>query len=143
MKFSRIAVPLLCIALLYWGFRQFGWAGVAAVGGGLMMWLLLHFTRMMSVMKRATNRPIGYVDSAVMLNAKLRAGVPLIQVIALTRSLGLLRSPQGDPIEVYRWTDSGNSWVETEFSGGKLLRWTMHRPPVESTESADDGQVAP
>ena len=140
MKFSRIAVPLLCLALLYWGFRQFGWAGVAGVGGGLLMWMLLHFTRMMTVMKRAANRPIGYVDSAVMLNAKLRAGVPLIQVVALTRALGQLRSAEGAPIEVYRWTDPGQSWVEAEFSGGKLQRWQMHRPVAEST---DNGQAAP
>lgn len=138
MKIARIAVPVLCIALLYWGFRQFGWAGVAAVGGGLLMWLLLHFTRMMTVMKRAANRPIGYVDSAVMLNAKLRAGAPLIHVIGLTRALGQLRSAQGDPIEVYRWTDAGLSWVEAEFAGGKLQRWKLHRPVAESTGSAQD-----
>ena len=135
MKLSRIAVPLLCIALLYWGFRQFGWAGVAGVGGGLLMWLLLHFTRMMTVMKRAANRPIGYVDSAVMLNAKLRPGVPLIHVIGLTRALGQLRSPKDASPEVYRWTDSGDSWVEAEFEGGKLQRWKLHRPAAESAET--------
>ena len=37
-----------------------------------LVWVLLHFTRMMTILKRAANRPIGYVDSAVMLNAKLK-----------------------------------------------------------------------
>ena len=140
MKFSRIAVPILCLALLYWGFRQFGWAGVAAVGGGLIMWLLLHFTRMMTVMKRAANRPIGYVDSAVMLNAKLRPGLPLLHVIGLTRALGDRRSAEGAEPEVYRWTDAGQSWVEAEFRGGKLQSWRMQRPVAEG---GDAGQAAP
>jgi hypothetical protein len=49
---------------------------------------LLHFTRMLKVLERAANRPIGHVDSGVMLNAKLKAVVNLMHVIALTRSLG-------------------------------------------------------
>lgn len=136
----RIAVPLLCLGLLAWGYRQFGWPGVAAVTGGLMMWLLLHFTRTMTVMKRAAQRPIGYVDSAVMLNAKLRAGLTLLHVVGLTRALGQLRSPEGQQPEVYRWSDAGGSWVEAEFAGGQLQRWRMERPVAEG---ADGTTAAP
>lgn len=39
-----------------------------------MMWALLHYTRLVNVMKKAANRPIGYVGSAVMLNARLSEG---------------------------------------------------------------------
>ena len=92
------------------------------------MWLLLHFTRMMQVLKRAANRPVGFVDSAVMLNAKLRPGVTLLHVVALTRSLGELRSPKARQPELYRWTDGSGSWVECEFHAGKLKRWTLERP---------------
>ena len=76
------------------------------------MWLLLHFTRMMQVLKRAANRPVGFVDSAVMLNAKLRPGVTLLHVVALTRSLGELRSPKARQPELYRWTDG--SYLEDQ-----------------------------
>lgn len=132
----RIAVPLLCLGLLAWGYRQFGWPGVAGVTGGLLMWLLLHFTRAMAVMRRAAQRPLGYVDSAVMLNAKLRAGLSLLQVVGMTRALGQLRSPEGQQPEIYRWTDAGNSWVEAEFAGGKLQRWRMERPVAQGTGEA-------
>ena len=40
--------------------------------GAVVMWILLHFTRMVTVLSRAANRPVGHVDSAVMLNVKLR-----------------------------------------------------------------------
>lgn len=137
MKLMRIAVPLLCLGLLAWGYRQFGWPGVAGVTGGLIMWLLLHFTRAMAVMRRAAQRPIGHVDSAVMLNARLRAGVSLLHVVGMTRALGQLRSPEGQQPEIYRWTDAGHSWVEAEFSGGKLQRWRMERPAEQAGDGAD------
>ena len=92
MNFQKIWVPAAGVALVAAAYRFGGWAGVAVVTGGLVMWLLLHFTRMMQVLKRAANRPIGYVDSAVMLNAKLKPKASLMHVVAMTRSLGELRS---------------------------------------------------
>lgn len=92
------------------------------------MWLLLHFTRMMQVLKRAANQPIGYVGSAVMLNAKLRPGVTLLHVVAMTKSLGELTSPKDTQPELYRWCDGTQSHVTCEFHGGKLKKWELVRP---------------
>ena len=39
-------------------------------------------------MRNAGSAPVGHVDSAVMLNAKLREGLQMLQVLALTKSLG-------------------------------------------------------
>ena len=128
MNFQRIAIPLLVIGLLAFAWRQFGWPGVAAVGGGLVMWLLLHVTRLMTVMQRAAKRPIGWVASAVMLNAKLKAGQPLIHVVAMTRSLGERLTPDGEQPERYRWTDNGASTVEVTVADGKVTGWSMTRP---------------
>jgi hypothetical protein len=44
------------------------------VGGGLMMWVLLHYTRLITILKKAADRPIGFVGSAVMLNASSNPG---------------------------------------------------------------------
>lgn len=128
MSWRRIGVALIAAALLFWGHRQFGWAGVAAVAGGLLMWLLLHFTRLMAVMRRAARRPIGHVDSAVMLNARLSAGLPLVSVVGLAHALGELRTPEGVQPEVYRWTDPGGASVQARFAQGKLLDWGLRRP---------------
>jgi hypothetical protein len=98
------------------------------------MWMLLHFTRLMKVLQRASNRPIGYCDSAVMLNAKLRPGVSLMHVIAMTRALGEQLSEKGVQPEIYRWTDGSASQVNCEFAKGKLVKWDLFRPeaPAEA-----------
>lgn len=136
MNTQRFLIPLLIIAVLWAAWRALGWAGVAVAAGGLLMWLLLHFTRLMTVVKRAANRPIGWVGSAVMLNVKLKPGVSLMHVIALTKALGERLSEEGAQPEIYRWTDNGGSSVTATFAHGRLVQWEMHRP-------ADPGEAAP
>ncbi|RZI68838.1 glycerate kinase [Variovorax guangxiensis] len=131
MNFQKVFVPLTGLLLLGLSYRSFGWSGVAVACTGIVMFLLLHFTRTMQVLKRAADRPIGYVASAVMLNAKLKPGVTLLHVVAMTRSLGLLKTPKEQQPETYRWTDGGLSYVEGIFLNGKLQSWTLTRPPVE------------
>jgi hypothetical protein len=132
MNFQRFAIPLLVIGLLALAWRQYGWPGVAAVGGGLTMWLLLHFTRLMTVMQRAAKRPIGYVDSAVMFHARLKPGVTLMHVVAMTRALGERLTPEGEEPERFRWTDGSDSSVTASFRGGRLQEWALQRPATEA-----------
>ncbi len=137
MQFQRVLVPVGGVALVAAAFYAYGWSGVAMAAGALLMWVLLHFTRMTQVMVRAGKRPIGYVDSAVMLNARLKAGSNLLHVIAQTRALGELLSPKDQQPELYRWTDAGKSYVTCEFSAGKLTSWTMVRPETDASEPVD------
>ncbi|RYE58758.1 MAG: glycerate kinase [Rhizobiaceae bacterium] len=130
MNLRKIFVPLGGIVLLGLAWKNYGWPGVAVVAGGIVMFLLLHFTRTMTVLKRASTRPIGYVASAVMLNAKLKPGVTLLHVVAMTRSLGELRSAPDTQPETYRWKDGGESHVDGVFVDGKLREWTLVRPPT-------------
>ena len=144
MNFRNILVPLGLVAVLVVGFRSYGWMGVAAVGGGVLMWALLHFTRLMNVLRKAAERPVGYVGSAVMLNAKLQAGVNLMHVVAMTRSLGALQSPENEQPEIYRWTDGTHSHVTCEFQGGKLVKWVLERPAAPAEAPAGSaGSAAP
>lgn len=133
MNLRNILVPAGLIVLMIAAFNSAGWPGVAAVAGGILMWGLLHFTRLMSIMKKAADRPIGYVGSAVMLSVKLKAKVPLVHVVAMTRSLGQRLSEEGQSPEIYRWTDGTNSYVTCEFVNGRLMKWELKRP-----EQTDD-----
>lgn len=142
MQFQKFLVPLACVALIAGAYYGYGWRGVAIATGGLMMWLLLHFTRMMQVLKRAADRPIGYVGSAVMLNAKLRPGMPLLHVVAMTKSLGEPQNPEQTVPERFRWTDGTQSHVTCEFHGGKLKKWELVRP-LQAAEAANDSGVSP
>ena len=128
MNFQKILVPLGGVAAVVLAYRLYGWAGVAAVATALVMWTLLHFTRMMQVLRRAASRPIGYVASAVMLNAKLKPGMTLLHVIAMTRALGQLQSEKDAQPEVFRWTDGTQSHVTCTFVGGKLAQHALVRP---------------
>ena len=131
MNLQRIAVPLLVIGLLAFAARQYGWPGFLAVSGGLVFWLLLHWTRLLTVMQRAARRPIGHLDSAVMFNARLKPGVNLMHVIAMTRSLGERLSAEGEDPERYRWTDNGGSTVTVTLQAGRVSAWEMQRPAAQ------------
>ena len=137
MNLRNIFVPAGVIGLVLVGYASAGWPGVAAVVGGLVMWALLHFTRLMNVMKKAANRPMGYVGSAVMLNARLKSGVNLMHVMAMTQSLGERLSPADTDPEIYRWTDGTQSHVTCEFIHGRLQKWTLERPQAQESTAAE------
>lgn len=124
--------------------RSYGWPGVALVLGGLVFWLLLHYTRLLQVLKRAADRPLGYVDSSVMLNAKLKPGMSLLHVVAMTRALGQQLSPVNEQPELFRWTDNGESHVTCEFLNGRLVRWELVRPgPAQEPAALQQGPAKP
>jgi hypothetical protein len=142
MNLQRVLVPVLGALLVAAGWRAYGWGGLAAVAGGLVMWGLLHFTRITRVLSRASDRPVGYVGSAVMLNAKLKPGVNLLHVLAMTQALGERLSVEGEQPEIYRWTDGGASSVTAEFAKGKLVKWTLVRPPEAPGDAPSDGAAS-
>ena len=133
MKMQKIVVPLVAATMIVGSYVYYQWTGVAFVASGLVMWALLHFNRLLQVLKRAADRPIGYVGSAEMLNAKLQPGVTLLNVMARTQALGELLSEKDAQPEIYRWTDGTQSHVTCTFKDGKLQQWTLVRPePAES-----------
>jgi len=137
MNVSKWMIPIASGLGLIGAYQAYGWPGVAFAVTALVMWALMHFNRLVHVLKRAADRPVGYVGSAVMLNAKLKTGVNLMHVVALTKSLGEQRSPQGEEPELYRWTDGTNSHVTCRFERGRLTEWTLVRPPAD--ERPQDG----
>jgi hypothetical protein len=130
MNLQKYLMPLLGIVLIAAAWTSYGWPGVAVVVTGLVMWALLHFTRLTHVLKRAADRPVGFVGSAVMLNAKLKPGVNLLHVIAMTQALGERVSIEDQQPEIYRWADAGGSSVTCEFADGRLVKWSLSRPPA-------------
>lgn len=139
MNFQRIVVPIAGAVLVASAWRAWGWSGVALVMGGILMWVLLHFTRLTQILKRASGRPIGYVGSAVMLNARLKKGLTLLHVVGLTRALGEQLSPKDAQPELFRWTDGSGSHVTCEFAGGRLATWVLERPQQPADEPAGEG----
>jgi hypothetical protein len=139
MNFQRYLIPIGAVGLTAWAWQSMGWMGVAMVFSGGVMWLLLYFTRLVQIMKRASKRPIGYVDSAVMLNAKLKTGLSLMHVIAMTRALGQLETDKDAQPEIFSWRDGTDSLVRCTFHAGKLQSWQLTRPQAEPDHDAPAG----
>ena len=111
---------------------QYGWQGLLLAASVIVFWLLLQFSRALRVMKIAGGRPVGRVDSAVMLKARLKRGMSLMQVITLTRSLGQ-RIGDGEDPECWRWADAGGDAVALELRRGRLDAWSLARADQAGT----------
>ncbi|MFY7867260.1 hypothetical protein [Roseateles sp.] len=115
----------LALAALISGGLLYGWKGVILALTIVVFWLLLQFAKLMRIMRMASDAPVGHIESAVMLNAKLQAGMKLIDLLPLTRSLGRKLS---DAPETYGWIDPGGIQVEVVMAGGKVQSWSLVRP---------------
>jgi hypothetical protein len=115
----------LAAAALFVGWRWYGLQGVAFAATLIIFWLLLQFSRSMRAMRNASAAPVGYVPSAVMLNARLRKGLLMLQVLGLTKSLGRRVRPDA---EIYAWADEGRSEVVVTFVKGRCASWVLNRP---------------
>jgi hypothetical protein len=128
MQLQKWIVPLGSLVLLVLAYRSYGWSGAAGALGAIVMWMLVDFTRMMKVLRMAGKRPVGFVASAVMFNAKLRKGTTLVRVIAQTQSIGAAQTAEGADPEIFRWTDASDSYVDCTFVAGRLQSWVLTRP---------------
>jgi len=118
----------LAAAALAVGWFGYGLRGIALAVSVIAFWLLLQFNRLVRVMRDAADSPLGQVDNAVMLHAKLHAGLPMAKVVALTKSLG--RRADDDSRELYTWTDAGGASVSITFVNGRCASWDLTRPPA-------------
>ena len=115
------ALAVLAVAA---GYASWGWPGVALALTVVVFWLLLQWSRVIRTLRLAGGAPVGQVPSAVMLQARLSAGMRLLDVLPLTRSLG---QRVGEAPEVWRWADASGAAVELEFAAGRLQRWRLSR----------------
>jgi len=116
------ALAALFVALAW---QLYGWQGALFAISAVVFWLLLQFNRSLRAMRNAAQRPVGQVDSAVMLHAKLRPGLTMLQVIALTGSLG---RKLGEGEDDWAWSDEGGSGVRLHFTRGRLASFELERP---------------
>lgn len=116
------------------GYVQWGWQGVVLAITLVVFWLLLQFSRALRSLREAAGAPVGSVSSAVMLHAKLKAGMNLPAIMRLAGSLG--RKIVDDP-ETFEWSDEGGSKVRAEMKAGRLARWELLRD--EEADPADAG----
>ena len=133
----------LALAAVVAGWMQWGWQGVVMAVTLIVFWLLLQFNRALRVMRQATGAPVGHVGSAVMVHARMRRGMRLMEVIPITRSLGQVAEP--DPAagagigtrEAFTWSDESGAQLRVDLVGGRVVRWTLQRPSEPATPAAE------
>ncbi|HJV61268.1 MAG TPA: hypothetical protein VJ743_10015 [Albitalea sp.] len=113
----------LAALLVAAGWQAYAWHGVALAVTAIAFWLVLQFNRTLRVMRDAAQTPLGYVDSAVMLNARLRRGMTMLQIVKLTGSLGR-RLPD---VQAWSWSDAGGATVTAVLAGARLDHWQLLR----------------
>ena len=127
----------LAVAAVAAGYVGFGWQGVVLAVTVVVFWLLLQFSRALRVMRTAAGRPVGTVDNAVMLHARLHPGQRLMQVLALTRSLGV---KVADDPETFVWRDEAGDAVRVALRNGRITEMHLERAAAEdSAEAAGPG----
>jgi len=124
---------LLAAVAVAIGYLQWAWPGVALAVTLIVFWLLLQFSRAMRVLRKAGRAPVGQIDNAVMLHARLQRGQRLPQILALTRSLGIKRD---DDPEVFEWRDAGGDAVRIELVDGRVTRWELRRSGAAPSQEA-------
>ena len=131
---SRLGWLLAALALVA-GWLAYRWQGLLMAATLIVFWLLLQFGRALRAMKNAADSPLGFVASAVMFQSRLKPGLAMLQVVALTRSLGC---KLGESSDVWRWADGGGNSVTLSFTDGKLTAWVLERPAdVAACEPVD------
>lgn len=125
----------LAAAALATGYASYGWPGVVLALGVVVFWLLLQFSRALRALRQASGRPVGQVPNAVMLHAKLRSGLKLAQVLALTRSLGQRVT---DTPETWAWRDDGGDEVQVELHDGRVTAWRLLRSDAAADDRSPD-----
>ena len=125
----------LAVAGMALGYVLWGWQGVVLALSVMVFWLLLQFSRAMRVMRIAGQAPVGTVPSAVMLHARLQAGMPLMKILTLTRSLG---EKLADAPETWRWHDGAGDSVRVVMQHGRCSEWALQRA-ADAGNAADAG----
>lgn len=138
MNANAVLGWILAAAALAAGWLQGGWRGLALGVTVVVFWLLLQFGRVLRTMRAASARPVGRVDSAVMLQARLRPGLTLLQVIDRSGSLG---ERLDDGADRWRWRDDGGAAVVIDLERGRLSRWSLQRD-ADAEPAAQAGSAA-
>jgi hypothetical protein len=129
-RLRALLFPALSLALSYAAWRSYGAQGLLLAVLMLSFWLMLHFTKLMRLLRTVARRPMGRVNSATALLARLKPGMAMVDVIRLTLSIGALRTPPDTEPEERHWADDTGQAVSCRFEHGRLASFQLESVSV-------------
>jgi hypothetical protein len=127
--------PTLFLALCYAAWRSYGWQGLLLATLMSSFWVLLHFTKLLRLLRAAAARPKGMVNDVPALQRQLRPGLPMHEVVRRTACLGE-RPADATTDEVFDWQDEQGRRLRLHFRAGRLAR-------IERRDLEDPGSAGP
>ena len=135
--------PATALAALVVGWWSYGVQGLLLAGGIVCFWLLLHFSRLMRLLRAAARRPVGHVSDARTLSLHLKTGMPLIEVVRRTHSLGLRRSEPDQEPQQLEWADERGYAVICTFLHSRLTAFELLAPAPAAPAATPGGPQGP
>ncbi|MFM2118827.1 MAG: hypothetical protein RL722_295 [Pseudomonadota bacterium] len=127
MMMKRLSSPggnlVLVGSAVLAGWWAWGWQGLVLAITLIVFWALLQFRRATRALELAARRPVGSLDSIVMLQSRLDTGMQMAEVLALTGSLGIQQGHHDD----WLWRDAAGDEIVLSFRRGVLVRWAVAR----------------
>lgn len=142
-RLRALLFPALALALSYAAWRSYGVQGLLLAVLMLSFWLMLHFTKLMRLLRTVATRPMGRVSSATALLQRLKPGMAMVDVMRLTLSIGELRTPPDTEPEERQWADDTGQAVVCRFEHGRLVSLRLAPNSVTGHSDAGDAPAAP
>jgi hypothetical protein len=138
---KRLSSPgangLLIGAAVLAGWWGWGWQGLVLAVTLIVFWMLLQFGRATRVLQNAARRPMGQIDSVVMMQARLEPGMQMPEVLAISGSLGLQQGGRDE----WLWSDVGGNDIVVTFRRGIVIRWAIARVDDDSSGDHSSGST--
>ncbi len=137
-RLRALLFPAMAVALSYAAWRSYGVPGLLLAVLMLSFWLLLHFTKLMRLLRTVAARPMGRTSDAEALRTRLKPGMAMVDVIRLTLSIGQLRTPPDTEPEERHWLDDTGQAVVCRFEHGRLVSFRLEpASPLMDSDISD------
>jgi len=141
-RLRPLLFPALALAIAYAAWQAYGWKGLILAALMISFWLLLHFTKLMRLLHAAAKRPMGHVRNARILHGQLKKGMPQVEVVRRTLSLGARHTEPGRDPEVLEWGDEKGDAVICTFFQGRLHSFELRPHQAEEAGAASETSEA-
>jgi hypothetical protein len=139
---KRLSSPgangILVGAAVLAGWWAWGWQGLILALTLIVFWLLLQFRRATRALHNAARRPIGQVDSVVMMQSRLEPGMQMAELLQISGSLGLQQGGRDE----WLWADAAGNEILVTLRRAVVIRWAIGRPDGAESD-AEPGAAAP